>query len=61
MPNKHQIQRDFYTKMSEWKKELKVDTKETKCSIGIIEHKENKKMTINQFCNKVEELSNEDK
>ena len=61
MPNKHQIQRDFYTKMSKWKKELKVDKKETKCSIGIIEHKENKKMTINQFCNKVEELSHEDK
>ena len=61
MPNKHQIQRDFYTKMSEWKKELKVDKKETKYSIGIIEHKENKKMTINQFCNKVEELSHEDK
>ena len=27
MPNKHQIQKDFYTKMSEWKENYKVSTK----------------------------------
>lgn len=27
MPNKHQIQKDFYTKMSEWKESFKVSTK----------------------------------
>ncbi len=26
MPNKHQIQQDFYTKMSEWKENYKVNT-----------------------------------
>ena len=26
MPNKHQIQKDFYTKMSEWKENYKVNT-----------------------------------
>ena len=33
MPNKHQIQRDFYRKQKEWKEALKVDVnKETQQS-----------------------------
>ena len=30
MPNKHQIQKDFYTKKNEWKESLKVNTKNKK-------------------------------
>ena len=35
MPNKHQIQKDFYTKMSEWKENYKVNTE--------IQNEENRK------------------
>ena len=35
MPNKHQIQQDFYTKMSEWKENYKVNTE--------IQNEENRK------------------
>ena len=28
MPNKHQIQRDFYRKQKEWKESFKIDAKE---------------------------------
>ena len=31
MPNKHQMQKDFDTKMKEWKEKIKVDTIQTNC------------------------------
>ena len=38
MPNKHQIQRDFYRKQKEWKEALKVDvnkeTQQSKLTLG---------------------------
>lgn len=38
MPNKHQIQRDFYRKQKEWKAALKVDfnkeTQQSKLTLG---------------------------
>ena len=38
MPNKHQIQRDFYRKQKDWKEALKVDVdKETQQSKTILE------------------------
>ena len=29
MPNKHQIQKDFYRKQKDWKEQIKVNDKET--------------------------------
>lgn len=43
MPNKHQIQRDFYRKQKEWKEEFKVDvnkeTQQSKLTLGNASYK----------------------
>ena len=47
MPNKHQIQKDFYTKKNEWKESLKVNTKTQKDENKKEEHQ---KLILRESC-----------
>ena len=47
MPNKHQIQKDFYTKKNEWKESLKVNTKTQKEENKKEEHQ---KLILRESC-----------
>ena len=47
MPNKHQIQKDFYTKKNEWKESLKVNTKTQKDENKKEEHQ---KLILREAC-----------
>ncbi len=47
MPNKHQIQKDFYTKKNEWKESLKVNTKTQKEEN---KKEENQKLLFGESC-----------